>query len=184
MKRLFERLASWLIVRYLPRAPDFIIGGRENPYLLRWYLTPWRRWHSQMRNAAHPSPWLRLKGWLGFVLPSVYLHCFLRSDDDRALHDHPWFWCSILVRGRYVEHTIKAGGVHVRRDRRSPSIKLSTPWRAHRVELVDGACWTLFLIGPRLREWYFHCPEAGKVHWQVFTAADDPGAIGRGCGES
>lgn len=182
MKRLFERFVTWLIERYLPREPDFIIGGRAHPYLLRWYLTPWRRWHREAREK--PTAWRRIKGWLGFVLPSVYLHCFLRSDDDRALHDHPWFWCSILLQGRYIEHTIRAGGVHVRQERVAPSLKLSSPWRAHRVELNDGMCWTLFLIGPRMREWFFHCPEAGKVHWQAFTAADDPGSIGRGCGEA
>ena len=120
MKRLFERFAIGLIERNLPREPDFIIGGRDNPYLLRWYLTPWRRWHREGRET--PTPWRRIKGWFGFVLPSAYLHCFIRSDDDRALHDHPWFWCSILLRGRYVEHTNRAGGVHVRLERRAPSV--------------------------------------------------------------
>src|SRR5574337_503235 len=113
MKRWFEQFVVGWIERHLDREPDFIIGGRDRPYLLRWYLTPWRRWHAQARHAEHPYLLARVKGWLGFVLPSAYLHCFLRSDDDRALHDHPWFWCSVLLRGRYVEHTIKAGGVRV-----------------------------------------------------------------------
>lgn len=179
-KRRTERLAARLIARALSRPPDFIVGGRLDPYLLRWYLTPWRHWHRQA--AECPTPWNRVKGWLGFVLPSVYLHCFMRSDDDLALHDHPWWWCSILLRGRYVEHTIKRGGINVRRERRTGSVKISGPWRAHRVELVDGHCWTLFIIGPRVRNWGFHCPR-GWVPWQQFTAADDPGSIGRGCGE-
>jgi hypothetical protein len=43
---------------------------------------------------------------------NIYLHHFLHSDDDRALHDHPWWNVSILLRsGSYVEHTIAAGGV-------------------------------------------------------------------------
>lgn len=202
-RRLFDRIAAALMARASRRPPDFIVGGRDNPYLLRWYLTPWRRWHAQARNAVRPTLLLRARGWLGFVLPSVYLHKFLRDDDDRALHDHPWFWCSILLRGEYVEHTIRAGGI-VRRSRRAAgSVRIASPWRAHRIELfpwwlgpddiemppvseridqnLRAPCWTLFIIGPRLRNWGFHCPERGWVPWQRFTAADDPGAIGKGC---
>ena len=44
---------------------------------------------------------------------NLYLHEFSRSDDDRALHDHPWlFNLSVLLSGTYVEHTIDAGGIH------------------------------------------------------------------------
>jgi len=180
-RKHFDRFAQRLIDRHLCQRPDFIIGGHDNPYLLRWYLMPWRHWHRQGRE--NPTAWNRVRGWLGFVLPSVYLHCILRSDDDRALHDHPWLWCSILLRGRYVEHTINAGGIHVRQERRAGDVKISRPRRAHRVELVGGCCWTLFIIGPRVRNWGFHCAERGWVPWQTFTAADDPGSIGRGCGE-
>jgi hypothetical protein len=199
LRHRFDVFANHLIMRALSQPPDFIIGGHKDPYLLRWYLVPWRKWHRQAREA--PTLWRRVKGYIGFVLPSVYLHCFLRSDDDRALHDHPWFWCSILLRGRYIEHTIAAGGIHRRRARYAPSVKVSGPWRAHRVQLfsaLDAYCdthdprwlkenaqpaWTLFITGLRMREWGFHCAERGWVSWRKFTAADDPGSIGRGCGE-
>ena len=78
--RFFERIAD-------RRPPDFIVGGKEDPYMLRWWIIPRNRWFN------------------------VYLHNFLRSDDDRAHHDHPWWNFSILLRGEYTEHTIAAGGV-------------------------------------------------------------------------
>jgi hypothetical protein len=43
------------------RAPDFIIGGAERPYMLRWFLLP--------RNEVF----------------NIYYHRILRDDDDRAL---------------------------------------------------------------------------------------------------
>lgn len=43
---------------------------------------------------------------------NVYYHIVLRSDDDRALHDHPWWNFSIVLEGGYFEHTIDAGGVN------------------------------------------------------------------------
>lgn len=151
-------LAACFIARITRRPPDFVIGGEERPYLLRWWVIPRNR------------------------LFNVYLHCFLRSDDDRALHDHPWANASILLRGRYVEHTIAEGGIEHRRELRSGDFRVRSSGRfAHRVELVDGPCWTLFITGPRYREWGFHCPRAGWIHWKEFTAADDIGAVGKGC---
>jgi hypothetical protein len=147
-----------MLQRFVRRAPDFVIGGAERPYLLRWWLIPRNR------------------------LFNVYLHCFMRSDDDRALHDHPWANCSIVLRGAYTEHTIDAGGIQRRRVINAGSVRLRLSGRfAHRIELHDGPCWTLFITGPRYREWGFHCPEQGWVHWKRFTAADDPGAVGPGC---
>jgi hypothetical protein len=156
--RLYRRAAAALIQCAERRPPDFVIGGHENPYLLRWWLIP--------RNPVF----------------NIYLHKFLRDDDDRALHDHPWCWCSILLRGGYFEHRTKGrGAVHF-----APSIRIASAWRAHRIQLfgIPGAArvpaWTLFLTGPRIRAWGFHCPK-GWVHWRKFTAADDRGAIGPGC---
>ncbi|KAA2285458.1 hypothetical protein [Arenimonas fontis] len=165
---LFKHLARRVATA---RKPDFIVGGPESPYLRRWWVIPRNRWFN------------------------VYLHHFLRDDDDRALHDHPWPWCSILLVGSYIEHTIAAGGIHRRQIREAPSIKISGPKRAHRIELLPNTpnpanafetwprkpCWTLFITGPRVREWGFHCPQ-GWVPWEQFTDPATHGAtVGRGC---
>ena len=141
------------------RRPNVVIGGAEQPYLLRWYLIPRNR------------------------IFNVYLHCFLRSDDDRALHDHPWWNVSFLLDGEYVEHTISAGEISVRTRRVAGDLKARFASAAHRIELTNGNCWTLFLTGPRLRTWGFHCPN-GWADWRDFTNPGDGGAtIGRGCGD-
>jgi hypothetical protein len=150
--------ADWLIARVTRRAPDFIIGGADRPYLLRWFVIP--------RNKVF----------------NVYLHNFRRSDDDRALHDHPWANASILLRGRYVDHTIAAGGISHRQELEAGAVRIRWTGRiAHRVELTDGPCWSLFITGPRYRQWGFHCPEQGWIHWEKFTAPEDIGSIGKGC---
>lgn len=101
---------------------------------------------------------------------NVYYHLVLRSDDDRALHDHPWWNFSIVLEGGYYEHMIDAGGVHRRtwygpgsvRFRRAGTI-------AHRLELattIDGydvehemPVTTIFITGPVLRRWGFHAEQ-------------------------
>ncbi len=160
----FPRLAVGLFKRLHARTaairpPDFIVGADdfEGPYLRRWYLLPRNR-----------------------VL-NVYLHQFLRDDDDRALHDHPWAWLSVLLSGSYIEHTIAAGGIHRRTVRQVGSLKASGPWRAHRVELRRTACWTLFITGPRMRRWGFHCPHEGWIDFARFTKPGATGETGAGC---
>lgn len=156
---MIEKLFSYLHDRVCgSRGPDFIIGGTERPYLCRWFVIP--------RNPIF----------------NIYLHCFLRSDDDRALHDHPWMNLSILLNGEYTEHTIAAGGIHQRQILRAGSWRFRWTGRiAHRVELHRGPAWTLFITGPRYRNWGFHCAETGWISWEQFCADDDKGQIGRGC---
>ena len=136
------RLRDWF-PRLLSGQAHQIIGGPDDPYLLRWYVIP--------RNP---------------VL-NVYLHKFCRSDDDRALHDHPWWFLSLILRGRYDEITEQG----TRRRNAGSVAYRPAEWR-HRVRLLDGRtyvdgrilvnplpCWTLIVTGRRLRTWGFWCRE-------------------------
>jgi len=127
--------------------PSQIIG---EDYLFRWYLIPRNRFFN------------------------VYLHKFGRSDDDRALHDHPWHSVSILLKGSYVEHFDGESKI-----RRAFSIFGRKATTAHRIEVVDGPVWTVFITGRNHRQWGFWCPQ-GWRHWTEFT--DQTGSnVGRGC---
>ncbi len=158
--KLAQRIFDWLNARFdgvqSSREPDLVIGDPKEPYLLRWWLIPKNRFFN------------------------VYLHEFLRSDHDFALHDHPWWNLSILVRGRYTEHTIKAGGVNVRTERKVGDFKFRTAKAAHRIELSHGTCRTVFITGPLIRQWGFHCP-MGWRPWPEFTKPGSYGEIGKGC---
>jgi hypothetical protein len=163
-------IADRLIARVSRRCPDFQIGGAANPYCNRWWVIPRNRWFN------------------------IYLHQFVRDDDDRALHDHPWPNCSLLLRGSYREilfvnqpdvfgplpRTIEAP----RRRWRLVFRRAST---AHRVVLPRDAnnraipCWSLFFTGPVLRSWGFWCPQGRWIHWRDFTAGERGEIVGRGC---
>lgn len=181
---------AWLH-RLLSGRPHQIIGGADDPYLLRWYLIP--------RNP---------------VL-NVYLHKFMRSDDDRALHDHPWWFVSLMLRGQYDEITDaglrrrSAGSIAFRR----------AEWR-HRVQLLQSdeyyrrtahvlthglplsllpdrdeqPCWTLIVTGRRSRTWGFWCKARGDAINHAYRALGIPNPGDRfipwqefgdaGCGET
>jgi hypothetical protein len=146
---------TWFEKIAASRPPDFIVGGEEQAYLRRWWLIP--------RNPVF----------------NVYLHQFLRSDDDRALHDHSYVNLSYILKGNYVEHTILAGGVHWAVRYWAGQYRLRLPWTAHRIE-IDQPCWTLFITGPRMREWGFHCVKGWRP-WREYVDGSDKGKIGRGC---
>lgn len=160
--RFNEYMRGWAARRMAKRGPDFVIGEPERPYMRRWFVIPRNRFFN------------------------IYLHEVLRSDDDRALHDHPWMNLTYIIRGGYAEHTIAAGGINRRIWRFAGDWKLRMPGAAHRLEVPDDG-WlstvTLFITGPRVRQWGFHCPVTGWVHWETFCAPADKGQIGRGCGE-
>ena len=139
----------------ISRPPDFIIGGKEHPYMLRWWIIPRNKYFN------------------------IYLHKFLRSDDDRALHDHPWLNVSYLLEGTYVEHVINAGGVQIATRYKAGQFKFRRAVAAHRIE-IDDPCWSLFITGPVIRTWGFHCPKGWRP-WQQFVDQRDSGSVGRGC---
>ncbi len=170
--RLFDLLWEHVAAA---RDPDFIVGADSEggPYLRRWFLIPRNR------------------------IFNVYLHQFLRDDDDRALHDHPWLSCSLILDGGYIEHTIAAGGIHRRQHMPEGTLRFMRARHAHRVELLrhivhngdpivrtsDPAvrAWTLFITGPRIRRWGFHCPETGWIDFARFTKPGNTGETGPGC---
>lgn len=142
--------------RIAQRKPDFIIGGADDPYMLRWWVIPRNRFFN------------------------IYLHKFLRDDDDRALHDHPWVNVSYLLDGEYTEHIIAAGGVERATIYKKGAFKFRRAVAAHRIKLHAGPCWSLFVTGPVIREWGFHCVK-GWRHWKEFVSDRDKGSIGKGC---
>lgn len=135
---------KWGTIEIIERKDVGIARGR-GPLLVRWKL-------------------------LAFGSVGLYLHHFLRSDYDRSLHDHPWTFISMIVKGGYYE---EHQGVRLRKKRmvwHGPGSLLYRParWR-HRVIVVDGIQpWTLVLVGPRVRRWGFHTPK-GWCWWRQFN---------------
>lgn len=80
---------------------------------------------------------------------NMYLHKFLRSDYDRAMHDHPWSFISLVLTNGYYEHT--ASG---RRFRPPGSLNIRPAEWLHWVE-IEKPAWTLVFVRPKRREWGF-----------------------------
>lgn len=130
-KLLFKVLYT-LVAR--KRRPDQAIG-RGTVYLYRWWLFGGV---TKPNGQRHPR---RIFG------RCVYLHLFLRSDDD-VLHDHPWDWWSLLLRNGYSEVRFGVRGdngelTHIRHEREEGTLVRGRAVDAHRVELRSNWKWSL-----------------------------------------
>jgi hypothetical protein len=93
---------------------------------------------------------------------NVFLHKFLKGDPD-DLHDHPWPYATLILKGGYWETTPKG------RFWRGPGhFRFASADSYHRIELEPGViCWTLFMPGPHRKEWGFDV-EGKWVKWDDY----------------
>lgn len=148
-------LARWATEYMGTHRTDFTItykrDGGKTVYLDRWHLIP--------RNDRF----------------NVYLHCAYADDESHDLHDHPYDNMSIVLKGGYWEHFNLFDAIW-----RAPgAIIFRRAATAHRLTLertAENAAPTpsvsLFVTGPRTREWGFHAPD-GWLPYKEYHARDN-----------
>jgi hypothetical protein len=91
---------------------------------------------------------------------NVFLHKFLKGDPD-DVHDHPWPYATLILKGGYYEWIPKFNSrgekVGEKRMWRGPGhFRICSPTSYHRIELCEGVtAWTLFMPGAKKRDWGF-----------------------------
>lgn len=142
IRRLCERIAA--------RLPERVITGAEDtPYLSKYLVA----------GGTHG-------GW------HLHLHRFHRSDEDRALHNHPWPCASLILAGGYREERVRDDGAIVTYERRPGALNFIGANTFHRIDLIDGECWTLFLNLPVVQNWSFMDRRTREVTpWREYLAA-------------
>lgn len=112
------------------------------------------------------------------------VHHIATADVDRALHDHPWDFLSIVLRGGYTElRPISTEPCFDGQEeetytsvRLAGSIAVRRATDRHRIAAVLPDTWTLFITGPKRHWWGFYTP-SGKVHWKDFTSVHNSAPI-------
>lgn len=81
---------------------------------------------------------------------SVRLHHWLHSDDARAIHDHPSWFITLVLKGGYTDSTPNGA------ERMSAfTIRFRPAMHRHTVQVDESGCWTLLIFGPKSRKWGF-----------------------------
>ena len=126
--RILEAITDWCIRHGRHRT----IYDRDGitPYMERYYLL----FKDRPR-------------WFPF---NITLHKICRSDLP-ILHDHPWPYMVIILKGGYIEHTL-----YDRFFRGAGHIRVREAESYHWLEVVDNIpTWSLFFMGKRKRDWGF-----------------------------
>lgn len=131
---------SDLIISNAQKTPYFHLDG----YMNRWWFIKSRKWYDKVFGGAR-------------------VHQILRSDSDRHLHDHPWPYCTIILKGGYTEVT--ANG---KQKWYGPgSVLFRGSKHFHRLIVPDGQeAWTLFITGPYTHGWGF------KIPWREYVGEE------------
>ena len=117
---------------------------------------------------------------------AMRVHHIVTEDVDRELHNHPWDFLSVVLRGGYLE----ARPISVEPDfsepdgservtlvsRKAGSVAFRRATDRHRIVAVQPDTWTLFITGPKRQWWGFYTPR-GKVHWRDYVSAHNSAPV-------
>lgn len=151
-------MIDWLAEKLLNRAiqtPYTHLHG----YMLRWWLVPYS--NTAEGEGCGPVSWRRpIAKVLQFFGIAVRIHLILRSDDARAMHNHPWWFVSLMLQGDYLEYRpVYINGRYCGNSSERYGAGKLIFRRAnslHRLHLFPGeSALTLFITGPRRQDWGF-----------------------------
>ena len=127
------------------------VTGQRSP---RWAI--WQRMTIPCLDGTDYLVRLRIvqTPWFG-----VYLHDIHKDDQDRAPHNHPWSFLSLVVRGAYVERVYDdpCGKPDEYREQthHARSVHRMGRTAAHRIVYATPGLKTLIVTGPRQASWGF-----------------------------
>lgn len=134
-------------------------------------------WFKKTIKRDDGEPYLIRYRIFGCKFFKIRIHHILKSDYD-CLHDRPWNFISIILKGGYIEHTERTysylGGYAQYtipyRHRYWPLSILYRPanWK-HKLEVIPGVdCWTFVIMFKRKRDWGFWT-KRGFVNWKDYN---------------
>jgi hypothetical protein len=117
-------------------------------------------------------------------LGGIFLHRMAAPDPGVDLHDHPWWFASVILWGGYTEERAESRtapafakvaehfpGTSTRGEvvkREWLTVRTMRLDECHRVtELMWRTSWSLVIHGPNRRNWGFYTPE-GWIFWRGY----------------
>ena len=137
---------------------------------------PWQFWTRFIIRMPDGSVYLDRLRIIQTPFFGIMLHKFTGPDAEPYLHDHPWSFISIVLRGGYWEmrrnnHTYTADPKHIR------FFNFKRKDDAHFIFALDRRpTWTLIIHGRRLRTWGFYVPrlhDPPNQTWVEFERWED-----------
>jgi hypothetical protein len=100
------------------------LGKPECPYMYRWVFN--------------------------FGLCAIRIHHWVRSDDKRYMHNHPWWFFTFVLKGSYIDVSPKGEDKLTRF-----SLRFRFAEHQHYVKVPPEGAWTILWTGPPEQNWGF-----------------------------
>ena len=85
---------------------------------------------------------------------SIYIHGIYAADEDLHLHNHPWNYCSIILKGSFVEEQKTKEGKIVFNQLRFLDCVTRNKKYYHKIRsLITPEVYTLFIVTKDTDEW-------------------------------
>lgn len=178
---MMKTLVNWLIA-YAKRTPYFHLRNPDGtPYMDRYWLIPYAptERHGEEQGCYTARWWRNPIVWLfqRFGI-AVRIHHIRSADLHRDLHDHPWWFVSLVLRGWYIEKMPMVEPLFYAawESRTHSTLRRAGSWAfrntkaTHTITTVPvGGAWTLFITGPWRQVWGFYT-EQGWVNHRDYNA--------------
>lgn len=167
---IWNSIADWLIAK-AKRTPYFHLGT----YMHRWWLIPYRSKSKDSRSDGvgcvsifrRPLTWFFQQFDIAMRIHEIH------ESDPEVMHDHPWPYLTIILKGSYIEQTpdYDSSGIFLRW-RYTEYGPGSILWRSHKAQhrllVTLGTCTTLFITGKYRQKWGFYLNMANKMPYQEY----------------
>lgn len=99
----------------------------------------------------------------------IYLHQILQADKDKHLHDHPWSFVALILKGHYEEKLLINGSSHKLNQCKFGKIIFRKSTQFHCINNVFEPTWTLVFAHGKKREWGYQT-ELGWIDHKTYRS--------------
>lgn len=172
-----RKLAHAIIDRAMQTPYSHLARDDGTYYMRRFWLVPYNYVPEHGGTGCGKVSWkqrpfTRALQELGIA---ARVHHIMDPDKDRHLHDHPWWWISVVLDGWYIEaqpadpnpnglfNWRKGQELVTHRLRKQGSVAIASPTTRHAITTVPyTGVWTLFITFKPRQTWGFYTQD-GKV---------------------
>lgn len=164
---IFRHMSVEMLYLYTANRPCRLIQRDGQPYLERYYVM-------SSTGATDSEEGEQI----------IYLHRFVGSGEDQALHDHPWQCESLLLHGWYDERILIDNQTVQQHTRTPGTLRKINPYQPHQIVNPRPETWTLFLTHERERSWHFYIPAPDShsyvmIGYRDYLNSHDPKSSGK-----
>lgn len=123
------------------------LGVKECPYAYRWVFI-----------------------FFGYA---IRIHKWIRSDDKRYMHDHPWWFFTFVLKGSYID--VYEENSEIKKDHlKRFNYRYRSSGHKHYVDVPKNGCWTILFTGKPIRKWGFYIDGKFKRPLKFFDKYGHP----------